>query len=51
MTIASVIAVVMDTFTVPRRTPKYAVAKRISEIKSQTRLEKSSKTPFYSIEP
>jgi hypothetical protein len=51
MTIASVMAVVMDTFTVPRRTPKYAVAKRISETKSQTRLEKSSKTPFYSIEP
>jgi hypothetical protein len=35
---------------VPRRTPKYAVARRVSEIKIQTRLEKSSKIPFYSIE-
>ena len=50
MTTASVMAVAMDTFTVPRRTPKYAAARRASEIKIQTKLENSSKTPFYSIE-
>jgi hypothetical protein len=35
---------------VPRRTPKYAVARSASEITIQTKLEKSSKIPFYSIE-
>jgi hypothetical protein len=49
MTTASVMAVVMDIFTVPRRTPKYAVASRTSEIRIHTRLEKSSKTIFYAI--
>ena len=50
ITIASVIAVVMDTFTVPRRTPKYVVASTTSEVTIQTKLEKSSKTSFYSTE-
>lgn len=49
MATASVMAVAMDTLTVPRRTPKYAVARRASEVKIQTKLEKSSKIPFYSI--
>jgi hypothetical protein len=34
---------------VPRRTPKYAFARRTSESRIQTRLEKSSKTTFYVI--
>jgi len=49
VTTASVMAVAMETFTVPRRTPKYAVARRTSESRIQTRLEKSSKIPFYAI--
>jgi hypothetical protein len=49
-TTASVMAVAMDTFTVPLRTPKYAVASRTSESRIQTRLEKSSKITFYAIE-
>ena len=47
MTIASVMAVAMDTFTVPRRTPKNTVARRTSESRIQTKLEKSSKNTFY----
>ena len=43
MTTASVMAVAMDTFTVPRRTPKYAVARRTRDIRIQTGLENSSK--------
>jgi hypothetical protein len=49
MTIASVIAVVMDTLIVPRRTPTYAAAKRRSEIRIQTRLDRTSKISFYSM--
>jgi hypothetical protein len=49
MTTASVIAVAMDTLTVPRRTPKYAFARTTIESRIQTRLEKSSKTIFYAI--
>jgi hypothetical protein len=49
MTTASVMAVTMDTFTVPRRTPKYAFATTTIESRIQTRLEKSSKIIFYAI--
>jgi hypothetical protein len=49
MTTASVIAVAMDTLTVPRRTPKYAFARTTIESRIQTRLEKSSKIIFYAI--
>jgi hypothetical protein len=49
MTTASVMAVTMDTFTVPRRTPKYAFATTTIESRIQTRLEKSSKTIFYAM--
>jgi hypothetical protein len=47
MTTASVMAVAMDTLTVPRRTPKNTVARRTSESRIQTKLEKSSKSTFY----
>ena len=49
ITTASVMAVAMDTFTVPRRTPKYAFARTATESTIQTRLEKSSKILFYAI--
>jgi hypothetical protein len=49
MTTASVMAVAMDTFKVPRRTPKYAFARTTIESRIQTKLEKSSKTIFYAI--
>jgi hypothetical protein len=48
-TIASVMAVAMDTLTVPRRTPKYAFARTTIESRIQMRLEKSSKIIFYAI--
>lgn len=49
MTTASVIAVAMDTLTVPCRTPKCAFARTTIESRIQTRLEKSSKTIFYAM--
>jgi hypothetical protein len=49
MTIASVMAVAMDTLTVPRRTPKYAFARTTIESRIQMRLEETSKSIFYDI--